>query len=70
MRTNIDLDEELLEEAFKLTGVRTKKELVSLALQELIRQRRRKSLTELAGRIQLREDFDPKQMRAMRDDPR
>lgn len=60
MRTTLDLDEQLLSEAFKLTGVRTKKALVTLALQALIRQRRRRSLTELAGRIHLREDFGPK----------
>ncbi|VEP13250.1 Antitoxin VapB11 (fragment) [Hyella patelloides LEGE 07179] len=39
MRTNIDLNEQLLERAFALTGVRTKKELVHLALKELVESR-------------------------------
>ena len=38
MRTNIVLDDALVTEAFALTGVRTKKELVNLALRELIVQ--------------------------------
>jgi Arc/MetJ family transcription regulator len=32
MRTNVLLDDDLVEEAFALTGVRTKRELVRLAL--------------------------------------
>jgi Arc/MetJ family transcription regulator len=63
MRTNVALDDELVEEAFALTGARTKKELLHLALQELVRVRRKQDLTELAGRIRLRDDFDHKAMR-------
>ena len=67
MRTNIVLDDDLVEEAFSLTGVRTKRELVHIALTELVRQRRKRDLTELAGKIQLRDDFDHKAMRRTRD---
>ena len=66
MRTNIVLDDDLVEEAFSLTGARTKRELVKLALEELIRRRRKPDLTELAGRIRLREDFDHKALRRTR----
>lgn len=69
MRTNIDLDDELVAEAFALTGAQTKRELLRLALCELIRVRRKKDLSELAGRISLRDDFDHKAMRATRCDP-
>ena len=69
MRTNVDLNEKLIEEAFALTGARTKKELLHLALQELVRVRRKKDLTELAGRIRLRDDFDHKLMRDLTRDP-
>ena len=68
VRTNIVLDDELVEEAFALTGVRTKRELVKLALEELIRRRRKRDLTELAGRIQLRDDYDYKALRRSRHD--
>ncbi len=69
MRTNVVLNDRLVEEAFSLTGVRTKRELLDLALQELVRVRRKKDLTELAGRLQLRDDFDHKAMRALSRDP-
>jgi Arc/MetJ family transcription regulator len=63
MRTNIDLDDALVEEAFRLTDVRTKKELINLALREFIRSRQKKNLLDLAGKIQLRDDYDYKAMR-------
>lgn len=66
MRTNIDLDEVLVEEAFRLTHVRTKKELLHLALEELIRSRKRKNLLDLAGQVQFRDDYDPNALRTTR----
>ncbi len=66
MRTEIVLDDELIEEAFDLTGAQTEKELVDLALRELVRKRRKKDLTELAGRIQFHEGFDHKALRKTR----
>lgn len=66
MRTNIDLDDTLVEAAFEATGARTKRELVHLALEELVRARRKKDLTELAGRLALRKDFDHKRFRQIR----
>ena len=66
MRTNIVLDDNLVQEAFALTGVRTKRDLVHMALKELVRRRRKRDLTELAGKIRLREDFDHKAMRQTR----
>ncbi len=66
MRTNIVLDEKLVEEAFALTGVRTKKELVHLALTELVRARHKKDMLDLAGRIRFRKGFDYKSLREMR----
>ena len=68
MRTNIVLDEDLVKEAVSLTGVRTKRELVNLALKELIRSRKKKNLFELAGKLELCEDFDHKALRDMRRD--
>jgi len=67
MRTNIVLDDRLVEEGFRLTGARTKKELVHLALEELVDRRRRRDLTDLAGKISFRDGFDHKAVRQMRD---
>jgi Arc/MetJ family transcription regulator len=66
MRTNIVLDDKLVEEALSLTGVRTKRELVNLALTELVRMRRKQDLLALAGRIRFRKGFDHKSMREIR----
>lgn len=46
MRATIAIDDHLLSEAFKITGVKTKKELVEISLRELIRKKR---LEQLAG---------------------
>lgn len=66
MRTTIDLNDELVREAFALTGAKTKRGLVELALRELVRRHRKKDLTELAGRVQLRDDYDHKATRELR----
>ena len=66
MRTNIVLNDELVKEAMTLTGVRTKKEVVQLALEELVRSRKKKDLLDLAGRIRFRRGFDHKVLRKLR----
>ncbi len=60
MRTNIDLDDELVRQARELTGIATKKELVHAGLRELIRARRRRKLSDLVGKVRLIDEFDPK----------
>ncbi|MDZ4792132.1 MAG: type II toxin-antitoxin system VapB family antitoxin [Hyphomicrobiales bacterium] len=67
MRTNIDIDDELVADAQKLTGLKTKKDVVDFALRELVRRRQKKNLLELAGEIEFFEGFDPKALRADRD---
>jgi Arc/MetJ family transcription regulator len=68
MRTNINLDEKLVDEAFKYAGVTTKKELVNIALQEYIDTHKRKNLAELKGDISFFEDYDYKKMRVRQND--
>ena len=63
MRTNIVIDDELLKEAFTVSRAKTKKELIHEALQELIRMKKRKDLTELSGRISFYPGFDHKELR-------
>ena len=50
-RTNIELDEKLVEEAKRLTRKKTKKEVVHYALEELVRKLKRKKLLDLEGRV-------------------
>ena len=58
VRTNIDIDDELLAEAQALAGTRTKKATVEFALTELIRRRRAKSMIQLRGVVDLDLDLD------------
>jgi len=50
-RTNIELDDRILKEAMKLTDIRTKKDLVNYALEELVKKLRRKKMLELEGKV-------------------
>jgi len=52
LRTNIEIDEKLVDEAMKLTHKKTKKELVNYALKELVSRMKRKKLLELEGRVE------------------
>jgi Arc/MetJ family transcription regulator len=70
VRTNIDLDDTLVDEAMTLTGTRTKRDVVHLALRELVRLRKKKDLADLAGKIQFAPGYDHKAMREMRRGPR
>ena len=47
------------------TEVITKRELIHTALQALIRKHTKKDLTDLAGKIQLQDDFDHKKLREL-----
>jgi Arc/MetJ family transcription regulator len=51
MRTNIEIDDEIMREAQHLTGMRTKREAVDLALRELVARHRRLGILELRGRV-------------------
>jgi Arc/MetJ family transcription regulator len=58
LRTNIELDEKLVDEAMKLTHKKTKKELVNYALQELVSRIKRKKLLELEGKVEWAGNLD------------
>jgi Arc/MetJ family transcription regulator len=64
MRTNIDLDDALIKEAFRFAQVRTKREVVDLALREFVAMHRRKDLRELRGKVKFRATYDYKSLRA------
>ena len=66
MRTNIVLDDNLVKEAIKLSRVKTKKELIHLALKEFVENKRRRNLLDLEGKIEFAEGYDYKQMRELR----
>ena len=66
MRTNIVIDDELLNEAFSVSNARTKKDLIHEALSEFIRLKKQKDLTDLAGSIKFHKNYDHKKLRRLR----
>jgi Arc/MetJ family transcription regulator len=63
MRTNIELNDALVEEAFAYAGVKTKKALIHKALQEFVERRKRLDVRELRGKVHIRPDYDYKRLR-------
>lgn len=65
MATNLALDDELIEEARQLGGLRTKKDVVTQALLEYVQRRRQSKLLELFGTVDFEEGFDAKVQRSI-----
>jgi len=63
MRTNVELDDELLNKAFRYSKAKTKKSLLHEALQELIAAREKLDLRDLKGKITFQADYDYKKLR-------
>ena len=63
MATNLALDDDLIEEARQLGGLRTKKDVVTQALVEYVQRRKQLQLLDLFGTIELDEGFDVKAQR-------
>ncbi|MCT7954859.1 type II toxin-antitoxin system VapB family antitoxin [Laspinema palackyanum] len=66
MKNPIELNEELVEEALRLTNIQTEQELINFALAELIRNRKKRNLLELSGQIQFSTNYDYKSLRENR----
>ncbi len=64
MRTNIVIDDGLMKEAMALSGMRTKRDVVHRALEEFVRNLKKKDLREIWGKIQFATDYDYKKMRS------
>ncbi len=63
MRTNIVIDDNLIKDAQKISGIKTKKEIIHLALEEFIKNKKRKDLSNLFGKIEFRSGYNYKSMR-------
>jgi len=66
MRTNIVLDDDLMREAMEASDLKTKKDVIHEALRLYVRFRKRKKLTDLAGKVRLRDGYDYKESRTLR----
>ena len=57
VRTTLDIDAQLIEEAVRLSGERTKAAAIETALKEYVRLRRKELLLGLPGRLRLEENW-------------
>ena len=58
MRTNIDIDDKLMNEALKTTGLKTKKDAVELGLKTLVRLHKQAKIRKFRGRLKWEGDLD------------
>ena len=63
MATNLALDDELIEQARKLGGHKSKREAVTAALRQYVRSRRSSKILDLQGQIEYYDDYDYKAAR-------
>lgn len=59
MRTNIEIDDKLINDTLKVTGLKTKREVVELGLETLLRLKRQEELArKLRGKVQWEGDLE------------
>jgi len=65
VKTTVDLDENLINKAVQIFGGKTKKEIITLALNELIARHEQKDLYDLfnSDEVFIADDYDYKAMR-------
>lgn len=66
MATNLAIDPDLLDRALQVSGERTKKAAVTLALQEFIARRQQKRVLDLMGKLEWDPSYDYKAERSRR----
>ncbi len=58
MRTNIVIDDKLINDAIKATGAKTKREAVELGLKALIQLKKQETIKGYRGKLKWRDDLD------------
>ncbi len=58
MRTNIEIDDKLMKEAQRVTGLKTKRAVVEEGLKTLVRIKRQMKILELGGKVEFWDDIN------------
>ncbi|MCQ4320751.1 type II toxin-antitoxin system VapB family antitoxin [Stutzerimonas stutzeri] len=58
MRTNIEIDDNLMDDALKATGLKTKREAVELGLKTLIKLKKQEGIKRFRGKLEWTGDLD------------
>ena len=64
MRTTLNIDDEALQAAMKLSGGRTKTEVINEALRRFVRAKKRLRLLDLRGKVEWEGDIETLRKRA------
>ena len=58
MRTNIEIDDKLMNDTLKFTGLKTKREAVELGLKTLLRLRKQEQIKRFRGKLDWQGDLN------------
>ncbi len=58
MRTNIEIEDKLMNDALRATGLKTKREAVELGLRTLLQLHRQQTIRRFRGKLQWQGDLD------------
>jgi Arc/MetJ family transcription regulator len=58
MRTNIMIDDKLMEDTLRLTGLKTKREVVELGLRTVLRLKQQEKIRQFRGKLRWEGDLD------------
>ncbi len=58
MRTNIVIDDKLMKDTLRATGLKTKREAVELGLRTILRLRQQEEIRRLRGKLNWKGDLD------------
>jgi Arc/MetJ family transcription regulator len=56
MRTNVEIDDDLMRDALRLTGLKTKRAAIEEGLKMLVRVKRQLKILELGGKVEFWDD--------------
>ena len=70
MRTNIEIDNDLLQEALRVSGLKTKRAVVEAGLRMLLRLKRQEDILSLVGKVHWEGNLDESRQRRDFSDPR
>ena len=58
MRTNVEIDDTLMQEALRLSGLKTKRAVIDAALRMFVRVQRQADILDLAGKVHWEGNLD------------
>lgn len=58
MRTNIVIDDDLMDEALKVSGLKTKKDAVNEGLKLLVQRKKQEQIKDLRGKLHWKGDLE------------